>query len=89
MSREMVNERWAQFKANTKAFFKSPEGAWNRQAIIAILIAGFAGWLLLTVTVGARIKRALKKVPGVKMLFGSAKRTYTRARRAMPRRKRK
>lgn len=88
MSREMVNERWARFKANTAQFFK-PEGMWNKQNIIAILIAGFVGWLLLTVTFGARIKRALKKVPGVKMLFGSAKRTYTRARKAMPRRRRK
>lgn len=84
----MVNERWARFKANTAQFFK-PEGMWNKQNIIAILIAGFVGWLLLTVTFGARIKRALKKVPGVKMLFGSAKRTYTRARKAMPRRRRK
>jgi uncharacterized membrane protein len=88
MSKEMVNERLAQFKAKTAQFFK-PEGMWNKQNIIAILIAGFVGWLLLTVTFGARIKRALKKVPGIKMLFGSAKRTYTRARKAMPRRIRK
>ena len=88
MSKEMVNERLARFKANTAQFFK-PEGMWNKQNIIAILIAGFVGWLLLTVTFGARIKRALKKVPGVKLLFGSAKRTYTRARKAMPRRKRR
>jgi len=87
----MVKERLAQFKANTRAFFKNEDGLLNRQAIYAILIAGFVGWLFITVTFGARLKRMLRKVPGVKMIFGKAK-TYTRraasgARRRMTRRK--
>jgi hypothetical protein len=76
----MVKERLAQFKANTRAFFKSEEGAWNKQAIIAVLIAGFIGWLFITVTFGMRLKRMLKKVPGIKMLFGTTRRVARRAR---------
>jgi hypothetical protein len=76
----MVKERLAQFKANTRAFFKNGEGAWNKQAVVAVLIAGFIGWLFITVTFGMRLKRMLKKVPGVKMLFGTTRRVARRAR---------
>ena len=70
---QMLNDKWANFRANTMAFFK-PEGVWNRQAIIAVLIGGFVGWLIITVTFGARVKRVLKKVPGIKLLFGTRSR---------------
>ena len=60
------------------AFFK-PEGQWNRKAIIAVLIGGFVGWLVITVTFGMRLKKMLKKVPGIKMLFGTTKRVVRRA----------
>jgi hypothetical protein len=75
---QMLKDKFANFKANTMAFFK-PEGVWNRQAIIAVLIGGFIGWLIITVTFGMRLKRMLKKVPGVKMLFGTTKRVVRRA----------
>lgn len=74
----MLKDKFANFRANTMAFFK-PEGVWNRQAIIAVLIGGFIGWLIITVTFGMRLKRMLKKVPGVKMLFGTTKRVVRRA----------
>lgn len=77
----MVKERLAQFKANTRAFFKNEDGVVNRQAIYAILIAGFVGWLLITVTFGARLKRMLRKVPGVNMLFKTTRRVYRTATR--------
>jgi hypothetical protein len=76
----MLKERLAQFKANTRAFFKTEEGAWNKQSVVAILIAGFIGWLFITVTFGMRLKRMLKKVPGVKMLFGTTRRVVRRTR---------
>jgi len=60
------------------AFFK-PEGQWNRKAIIAVLIGGFVGWLVITVTFGMRLKKMLKKVPGIKMLFSTTKRVVRRA----------
>ena len=76
----MVKERLAQFKANTRAFFKNEEGGWNKQSIVAVLIAGFIGWLFITVTFGMRLKRMLKKVPGIKMLFGTTRSVARRAR---------
>jgi hypothetical protein len=75
---QMLKDKWSNFRANTTAFFK-PEGVWNRQAIIAVLIGGFIGWLIITVTFGMRLKRMLKKVPGVKMLFGTTRRVVRRA----------
>ena len=74
----MLKDKWANFRANTMAFFK-PEGQWNRKAIIAVLIGGFVGWLIITVTFGIRLKKLLKKVPGIKMLFGTTKRVVRRA----------
>jgi uncharacterized membrane protein len=79
----MVKERLAQFKANTRAFFKNEDGSWNKQSVFAILIGGFIGWLLITVTFGMRLKRMLKKVPVINMLFKKKVVTRrTRARRA-------
>jgi len=75
---QMLKDKWANFRANTMAFFK-PEGQWNRKAIIAVLIGGFVGWLIITVTFGIRLKKLLKKVPGIKMLFGTTKRVVRRA----------
>jgi uncharacterized membrane protein len=75
---QMLKDKWANFRANTMAFFK-PEGVWNRQAVIAVLIGGFIGWLIITVTFGMRLKKLLKKVPGVKMLFGTTKRVVRRS----------
>lgn len=68
---------WNEFKENTKDFFLNPERnpdgsrmpGVNKQNVTAVLIAGFVGWLLLTLTVGASVKRTLKKVPILKMLF--------------------
>jgi hypothetical protein len=65
----MVKERLAQFKAKTLSFFKTQEGQWNKQNIIAILIAGFVGWLLITVTMGVKLKRIIKKIPILKLVF--------------------
>lgn len=74
----MLKDKWANFRADTMAFFK-PEGQWNRKAIIAVLIGGFIGWLIITVTFGSRLKKMLKKVPGIKMLFGTTKRVVRRS----------
>jgi uncharacterized membrane protein len=74
---QMLKDKWANFRANTMAFFK-PEGVWNRQAIIAILIGGFVGWLIITVTFGMRLKKLLKKVPGINMLFKTTRQARRR-----------
>ena len=76
---QMLKDKIARFRANTMAFFKSPEGAWNKQAIIAVLIGGFVGWLIISITFGRRLKMMLKKVPGVKLLFKTTKRVTRRA----------
>lgn len=74
---QMLKDKWANFRANTMAFFK-PEGQWNRKAIIAVLIGGFVGWLIITVTFGMRLKKALKKVPVIKMLFKTTRQARVR-----------
>lgn len=88
---DMLKDKLQAFKHNTKAFFKTPEGGWNRQAVIAILIGGFVGWLVITITFGARLKKMLRKVPGIKMLFGTTRRVVRRtastAKRRMYKRK--
>ena len=89
----MLNE----FKENTKDFFLNPERnpdgtrmkGFNKQNVTAVLIAGFVGWLLLTVSFGASIKRTLKKVPGIKMIFGKAKKAVRRRAKAPTRRRAK
>jgi len=64
---QMLKDKIAQFRANSMAFFKTPEGAWNKQAIIAVLIGGFVGWLIISITFGRKLKMFLKKVPGFKL----------------------
>jgi len=91
---QMLKDKIAQFRANSMAFFKTPEGAWNKQAIIAVLIGGFVGWLIISITFGRKLKMFLKKVPGFKLLFykkrqvtASGRTTYVR--RRMPARRRR
>ena len=77
------------FKENVKDFFLNPErnpdgsrmAGYNKQNVTAVLIAGFVGWLLVTLTFGVKLKALLKKVPVVNMLFkkGSPRRTVRRA----------
>ena len=87
-------DKWNVFKLNTIGFFtdeySTPDGVVrkpNKANITAVLIAGFVGWLLLTTTVGASLKRMLKKVPVLGMVFGKAK-AKPRSRRAPVRRRR-
>jgi hypothetical protein len=85
MSKEMFNR----FKENVKDFFLNPErnpdgtrmAGYNMQNVYAVLIGGFVGWLLLTLTVGRRLKAMLRKLPVVGMLFKkvSPRRTTRRA----------
>ena len=91
MSKEALNN----FKENTKDFFLNPERdvdgsrmpGYNMANVYAVLIAGFVGWLLLTVTFGARIKRTLKKVPVVGAIFPKAKQRVRRTAQRMRRKK--
>lgn len=81
MSKELLNN----FKENTKDFFLMPDDGSgkrqpNRQNIIAILIAGFVGWLVITVTFGAKLKAMVKKVPLLGSVFPKAKQRVARAR---------
>lgn len=90
----MSQDIWYRFKENTKDFFLNPERnpdgtrmkGVNKQNVTAILIAGFVGWLLISVTFGRRLKALLKKVPILNMVFPKAKRT-PRTRRAPARRR--
>jgi hypothetical protein len=83
MSKEMFNN----FKESVKDFFLNPErnpdgsrmAGYNMQNVYAVLIGGFVGWLVITVTFGTRLKRLLKKVPVLNMVFPKAKATYRRA----------
>lgn len=92
MSKEILNN----FKDKVKDFFlnpgRNPDGSrmagYNMQNVYAVLIAGFVGWLLLTLSVGAKLKGLLRKVPIVNMLFKkSAPRRRTPKRRAPARRR--
>ena len=69
MSKEMVKR----FREKTMSFFytQNAEGVktWNKGNLYAVLIGGFVGWLIITITFGARLKRVLNKVPLVNMLF--------------------
>jgi len=69
MSKEMMKD----FKQKSMDFFYTQdEGGnrtWNKGNLYAVLIGGFIGWLVLTLTFGAKIKALLKKVPVVNMLF--------------------
>ena len=78
MSKEMMKD----FRQKAMAFFYSEEDGvktWNKGNLYAVLIGGFVGWLVLTLTFGAKLKALLKKVPIVNMLFKSN--TYRRTRR--------
>jgi hypothetical protein len=69
MSKQKLNE----FVARTKSFFyREVDGTRqpNMMNIYAVLIAGLVGWIFLTVTFGAKLKRTLKKVPLIGGLFG-------------------
>lgn len=90
MSKEMFNN----FKENVKDFFLNPErnpdgsrmAGYNMQNVYAVLIGGFVGWLLLTLTVGRKLKALLRKVPVVGMIFKKA--SPRRATRRAPARRR-
>lgn len=83
------------FKENTKDFFLNPERnpdgsrmpGVNKQNVTAVLIAGFVGWLLLTLTIGRNVKATLKKVPVVNMLFKKSAPRRRTTRRATARRR--
>ena len=85
MSKEMFNN----FKYKVQDFFLNPERdvdgnrmpGVNKVNVTAVLIAGFVGWLLLTRTVGAKLKKTLKGIPVLGgVLVGKTKATYSRAR---------
>lgn len=68
MSKEMMKD----FRQKAMAFFYSEEDGvktWNRGNLYAVLIGGFVGWLVLTLTFGRKLKALLKKIPVVNMLF--------------------
>jgi hypothetical protein len=83
----MSQDLMYKFKENVKDFFLNPardtEGnrlpGYNMPNVYAVLLGGFIGWLVLTLTFGAKLKALLKKVPVVNMLFKS--KPYRRARR--------
>jgi len=93
MSKEIMNN----FKENVKDFFLNPErnpdgsrmSGYNMQNVYAVLIGGFVGWLIITVTFGTRLKRLLKKVPVLNMVFPKAKATYRRAKARVTRYRKK
>jgi hypothetical protein len=60
------------FRQKAMAFFYSEEDGvktWKKGNLYAVLIGGFVGWLVLTLTFGRKLKALLKKVPVVNMLF--------------------
>ena len=82
MSKEMFNN----FKENVKDFFLNPErnpdgsrmAGYNMQNVYAVLIGGFVGWLVLTLTFGRKLKALLRKVPVVNMLFKTTRQARRR-----------
>jgi hypothetical protein len=68
MSKEMIKD----FRQRAMDFFYTEvDGvkSWNKSNLYAVLIGGFVGWLVLTLTFGRKLKALLKKVPVVNMLF--------------------
>lgn len=69
------NEATQSFKEKALDFFYEPlaEGETKRKMkmgpLYAVLIGGFIGWLVITLTFGTKLKALLKKVPVVNMLF--------------------
>lgn len=68
MGKEMMKD----FRQKAMDFFYTEADGvktWNKGNLYAVLIGGFVGWLVLTLTLGARLKAFLKKIPVVNMLF--------------------
>ena len=85
MSKEIFNN----FKYQVQDFFLNPERdtdgnrlpGVNKANVTAVLIAGFVGWLLLTRTIGAKLKKTLKGIPVLGgVLVGKTKTVVRRAR---------
>lgn len=84
MSKEMMKD----FRQKAMDFFYTEADGvktWNKGNLYAVLIGGFVGWLVLTLTLGARLKAFLKKIPVVNMLF--KKKTLGVRRRVVRRRR--
>ena len=80
---------WNNFKYKVQDFFLNDERdvdgnrlpGVNKQNVTVVLIAGFVGWLLLTRTIGAKLKKALKSIPVLGgVLVGKTKATYAKTR---------
>lgn len=69
------------FKTKSIAFFKDENGNWRKGNITAVLIGGFVGWLVLTMTIGGKLKSTLTRLP---LIGGLLKKR--RAKRSSPRR---
>jgi len=90
MSKEMFNN----FKYKVQDFFLNPERntegerlpGVNKQNVAAVLIAGFVGWLLLTRTVGAKLKKTLKGIPVLGAVLVGKTKTVVRKARSRARR---
>ena len=85
----MSKEMFTNFKYKVQDFFLNPERdtdgnrlpGLNKTNVTAVLIAGFVGWLLVTRTVGAKLKKTLKSIPVLGgVLVGKTKATYSKAR---------
>jgi len=85
------NEANQSFKEKALDFFYEPLAAGETKRkmkmgpLYAVLIGGFIGWLIITLTFGTKLKALLKKVPVVNMLFKPVRKFSARA-RAMKRR---
>jgi len=85
MSKEMMKD----FRQKAMDFFYTEADGvktWNKGNLYAVLIGGFVGWLVLTLTFGRKLKALLKKVPVVNMLFktkSAPRRRQAPARRRM------
>jgi len=93
MSKEMMKD----FRQKAMDFFYTEADGvktWNKGNLYAVLIGGFVGWLVLTLTFGRRLKALLKKVPVVNMLFKTrtprrgTQRSYVRVNRSTGKRTR-
>lgn len=42
---------------------------WNKTTIVFALLSGFFGWLVITATVGVKLKRLIKRVPLLGSVF--------------------
>lgn len=84
------------FKEDVKDFFLNPERhtdgsrmkGVNKQNVIAVLIAGFVGWIFITAFFGAKLKKMLSKLPLVGGMLKRTKRVVRRRRTPAPRRRR-